>query len=212
MTTELDLHAYLDESKKPVRDPSSGRVSGSGYHYAVGAAVVLRGDAQRVREEVRGVAERLDCNLHFSDLSRRLKQEVMSAVGGIDGWEGIVYETRAPVPNRIPERRSRARLLHAAFPDLVATLDVHVVTLETRAAPHKGFEELDRQDHSTWQSLIAKGVLPQGRVLMHRGKDEPLLWIADLLAGARTDDLCAVDRSAFSVIAHRVSRVVRIDG
>jgi len=37
-----DLIAFLDESRKPVRDGRTGRVSGRGDHYVVVAAVVWR--------------------------------------------------------------------------------------------------------------------------------------------------------------------------
>jgi hypothetical protein len=46
--------------------------------------------------------------------------------------------------------------------------------------------------------------------IAHAGKEEPLLWLADVLAGARTDFLCGVDREMWSLMAHRVSAVVRV--
>lgn len=87
-----------------------------------------------------------------------------------------------------------------------------LVTLETRAAPKKGFHTLDQHDHATWRSLIDRDLVPAGRAIVHADKTEPLLWVADLLAGARSDYLCGADRGLYPLIAHRVSHITAVDG
>ncbi len=54
MTTELI--AYVDESRKPMRDPATGRVSGAGEYYVLAAAVVLDGDCDDLRTSLNRIA------------------------------------------------------------------------------------------------------------------------------------------------------------
>lgn len=44
----------------------------------------------------------------------------------------------------------------------------------------------------------------------HETKAEILLSICDLVAGARTDDVCTVDSGPFAMIGHRVQTINRI--
>ena len=56
--------------------------------------------------------------------------------------------------------------------------------------------------------LIARGELRAETDLTHVTKSEPLLWIADVVAGARSDLLCGRDHATYPLLAHRVRRVV----
>ena len=145
-------------------------------------------------------------------MSARRRATALTGIAEITGWHGLVHETAAPVPFRRPEQRTRARILAAALPNLAGQHGVRVVTLETRAAPKKGFHTLDQHDHATWRSLIDRGLVAHGHALAHGDKTEPLLWIADLLAGARTDHLCGADRGMYPLIAHRVSHITTVAG
>lgn len=209
--TDLDILAFVDESKKPVRDPATGRVSNVGDHYVVAAAIVLKGDAVGIRADLRDLLEEVGHDLHYSHMSARRRRVALTRIAEISGWDGLVYETTTPVPGRRPEQRTRARILTAAFPDLTEVHGVRVITLETRAAPKKGFHTLDEHDHATWRSLTDRGLLPPGRVITHGDKAEPLLWLADLLAGARSDYLCGADRGMYPLIAHRVGHITAVD-
>ena len=209
--TDLDILAFVDESRKPMRDPATGNVATTGDHYVVAAAIVLSGDAAGMRDELRGLLEEVGHDLHYSQLSAKRRAVALNGIAGIAGWDALVYETAAPVPGRRPERRTRARILTAALPDLTGAHGVRVVTLETRAAPKKGFHTLDQHDHATWRSLVDRGLVPTGRAIAHGDKAEPLLWVADLLAGARSDHLCGADRGMFPLIAHRVSHITTVD-
>lgn len=210
--TDLDILAFMDESKKPVRDPATGKVSAAGDHYVVAAAIVLKGDMAGIRAQLQDLLEEVGHDLHYSHMSARRRTVALTGIANIWGWDGLVYETATPVPSRRPEQRTRARILTAAFPDLTGVHGVRVVTLETRAAPKKGFYTLDQHDHATWRSLIDRGLVPSGRAITHDDKAEPLLWCADLLAGARSDYLCGTDRGMYPLIAHRVSHITAVDG
>ena len=208
----LDILAFLDESKKPMRDPATGKVAASGDHYVVAAAVVLRGDATTIRNELRDLLAVVSHDLHYSQLSVRRRVVALTGIAGIAGWDGFIYETATPVPARRTERRTRARILSAALPDLTGTRGAKIITLETGAAPKKGFHTLDQHDNATLRSLIARGLITGGHTITHGDKAEPLLWVADLLAGARSDHLCGVDRGTYPLIAHRVSRITTVVG
>ena len=210
--TDIDILAFVDESKKPMRDPATGKVAATGDHYVVAVAIVLSGDAADIRAELRDLLEVVGHDLHYSHMSARRRTVALTGIADISGWDGLVYETATPVPGRRPEQRTRARILSAAFPDLTGVHGVRVVTLETRAAPKKGFHTLDQHDHATWRSLIDRGLVPSGGVIVHGDKAEPLLWVADLVAGARTDYLCGTDRGMYPLIAHRVSHITPVTG
>lgn len=60
------------------------------------------------------------------------------------------------------------------------------------------------------ESLLTENKVGRSFGITHAGKEEPLLWLADVLAGARTDFLCGVDMEMWSLMAHRVSAIVRV--
>ena len=209
--SDLEILAFLDESKKPVRDAETGKVATSGEHYAVAAAIILSGEADKVRFQLRQLLNKVGHDLHYSQLGSRGRVSALTDIATINEWDALIYETSRSVPVQRPERRTRARLLTVAFPELAHRQGVRKITLETRATPVKGFTTLDEHDHATWRSLIDRGLVPPGRVIVHGDKTEPLLWIADLIAGARTDYLCGVDRSMYPLIAHRVTNISVIE-
>ena len=102
---DLDVVAFLDESRKPMRDPQSGRPVASELHYAVAAALLLRGDLESLRADLVSIAHNVGGSLHYADLGRERRIAALTALGELDGWEGLIYETAAPLSHRIPERR-----------------------------------------------------------------------------------------------------------
>ena len=70
----MGLVAYLDESRKPVRDPATGRVAGGGEHYVVAAAVVFGMEADGVRTSVRAIERDLSFALHYGELRSRARR------------------------------------------------------------------------------------------------------------------------------------------
>jgi hypothetical protein len=204
----LRLVAYLDESRKPLRHPGSRRVDDTQGHYVVAAAILFAGEADQARAELLTLQKALGHDVHYSDLSRLRRCEVAEAIGRIPSWDGVLFETDAPVSSRMPDRRVRQRLLSTALPTLERDFGVSSLMLETRSAPLRGFVALDSHDHGTRQSLIARGELLPETNLAHVTKSEPLLWIADVVAGTRSDLLCGRDHATYPLLAHRVRRVV----
>ncbi len=203
-----DLIAFLDESKKPVRDPATGRPSGRGDHYVVAAAIVIEGDTD-IRTAINEVERRLGFPLHYADLrSRGRRLAAIAELERIGGWEGYLFETARPLPvRRYSEHHIRAKTLEAAFTALHEVGGVSRIVLETRATPAKGFLELDEKDHAVLQRLLSREVVPGDFTIAHADKTERMLAIADVLAGARSDYLCFADQEAYPLIAHRVRSV-----
>ena len=54
------------------------------------------------------------------------------------------------------------------------------------------------------RKLQRQGAVPNSFRIRHDDKTETILQIADLLAGARSDTLCGVNRETYYRISHRV--------
>jgi hypothetical protein len=208
----VDLIAFLDESRKPTRSRETGRAVSTAEHYVVAAAVVIEGDLDRLRAQVRDVESSLGYRLHYSDLrSRERRVDALQAIAGIPDWDAFVFETDRALPLRNnSEHHVRSRILSQAFLFLGRDLGVSHVVLETRSAPARGFDRLDRMDHQSLQSLRDRRMLAHDLRISHATKSEPLLAIADLVAGARSDELCWADRGAFPLVAHRVESIAQV--
>ena len=79
--------------------------------------------------------------------------------------------------------------------------------LETRAGTKKDFQPLDDKDYQVLHKLQRQSVVPNSFRIRHDDKTEAILQIADLLAGARSDDLCGVNRETYYRISHRVRAI-----
>jgi hypothetical protein len=205
--SELGLHAFLDESRKPLRDGATGGVATWGDHYAIAAVTLLEGTIDDSREQLKAFRRELGFSLHFSDLAPRRRRLVIEGLLTMESWDGFLYESAEPLSRSIPERRMRDRILRVAFDDLATEFGVRAFTLESRATPRHGQWTLNRQDHSTLATLISRGQVPRSAALAHATKSEPILWIADVIASCRTDYLCGKDRSIFPLLAHRLFRI-----
>lgn len=205
---ETTLIAYIDESRKPARDRRTGKVATEGQHYAVAAAVLLAGDADPARNRLRRIADQVTGGnpLRWSDLGTMKRKTVVEGILAIDSWEAWIYETGDGVlTSRTPDVRVRAYALGTAFDHLSTDVGVGHAVLETRSQPKLGFTTHDRQDRSLLVSRQQKGAASVGFTIEHLGKSEPLLWLADVMAGMRTDYLCWVDRETYPIVAHRVA-------
>lgn len=202
---DAELHGFIDESKKPVRDRQTGKVSGAGDFYVVAAAVVLRGDLRETRAELRALAGDLGVDLHYNELSRQRRIEAVERIAAIESWDGYLFETGRPLISRHnSERRLRAHTMTAAFTVLGTDEGVENLVLETRGKPSEGFTQLDDHDRQVLQRLKTKKQVPRSLSIDHATKAEPLLWLADVLAGARTDHLCNVHADIFPRVTHRI--------
>lgn len=200
-----NLIAFLDESRKPVRDPATGRVDSTATHYVVAAAVVLDGELDEIRTAVTEVERLLGYRLHYADLrSRRRRLRVVEALATVPGWDGYVFETARALHTRTSEHHVRAKVLTVAFSHLSNDVGVLQLNLETRALPQRGFRVLDDKDNQVLERLLSQKAVPADLRINHVTKSEVVLCIADVLAGARSDFLCGADREAYPLLAHRV--------
>lgn len=206
-----ELIAYLDESRKPVRDRATRQVLAERTHYVVAAAVVIDGDAE-TREAIADIETRLGYRLHYADLrSRQRRVETVRELHEVQGWEARVYETARPLETRHhSEHHVRAQTLRSALGDLANQAEVARVVLETRSAPHLGFRQLDEKDHQVLRKLQSDREVPDGFRITHADKSELLLALPDIIAGARSDWLCGVDTEPYSLISHRVRSVTKV--
>ena len=208
-----DLIAFLDESRKPVRDGRTGRVSGQGDHYVVVAAVVLAADADDCRSLIRAAATDAEATRkpRWKLMSPTRRRMAVARLTELDHWDAIAYETAQPIRNRrVSDAKARSLILRRAFADLHWQRGVRRATLETRSKPSEGFVTHDRRDHQVLESLLSEHEVDSSFRITHAGKEEPLLWLADVPTDTRSDFLCGVDRELWSLMAHRVSAVVQV--
>ena len=200
-----ELIAFLDESRKPMRDPAAGRVGDSGrYYYVVAAVVVLDGDSSNIGRQLGRVEAEVGVQLHYRNLSAARRLEALEGIGGIDGWEGYLFETARALPDaHYSEHHVRAKVIAEAL-TLLGSEGVVEAVLETRAGTKKDFQPLDDKDHQVLRKLQRQGAVPNSFRIRHDDKTEAILQIADLLAGARSDGLCGVNRETYYRISHRV--------
>lgn len=209
----VDLVAFVDESKRPVRDRRTGRVAGTGDFYVVASVVTLEGELGDYREAITKLEGELGYELHYGELrSQSRRVEAVEAVAALEGWEAHLFESVNPIPaaGGWAEHRIRAKALEAAFVHLAKDCGVDRVVLETRAHPTAGFAELDAKDHRVLQRLITRAQVPAGFSISHASKDEPILSIADVLASSRTDLLCGRDSECYARLGHRVDGIHQV--
>jgi hypothetical protein len=171
------LTAFVDESS---------RLTDAGYCYVVAAAVVVQ-DEEDVRDAVRKLPLTPATILHWHSESNRRRREIVERVGELH-IQAIGAGCHPVAAKR--QERARARLLTTLVADLAAEGVGHVV-IEARQ------ERLNRRDRST---LIAakKAEIISGLTYEHVDKrDEPLLWLADVLAGALSLHLAGDDSTFF---------------
>ena len=203
MATELT--AFLDESRKPIRNPATGRVANQkGYYYVVAAAVVLDGDAAHIRHQLGLVRTDIGVDLHYRNLSMTRRTAALEAIDQIDGWDCYLFETARPLSDtHYSEHHIRSKIIGEAFTHL-SSEGVAEAVLETRAGTKQAFQPLDNKDHRVLRKLQRQGAVPYSFRIRHQDKTEPILQIADLLAGARSDERCDVDRETYYRISHRI--------
>ncbi len=206
-----DLIAFLDESHKPMRNPATGRVDDPGLnHYVVAAAVVIVGDRPNIRRQLGRAEDEIGCSLHYRDLTPARRAGALQAINSIDGWDGYLFETAQALPEALyNEHHVRAKVIAAAF-TLLSSEGVVEAVLETRAGTKTDFQPLDDNDHRVVHKLQRQGVVPESFRIRHDDKTEAILQIADLLAGARSDWLCGVNRVVYPRVAHRIRATLTV--
>jgi hypothetical protein len=200
----IELVAFIDESMKPLRDRATGKPTSNAF-YVVAAAIVLEGDLSCIRAELAEIEKQFGCPIHYGDLGHDRRVEAAEAIVSIAGWDGYLFETsHALSPRHHKEKYVRNKAMKEAFSYLGSEEGVSQAVLETRADPKKGFLALDQDDHEVLQKLLARKEVPSDFRISHQSKSEPVLQLADVLAGARSDFLCGVNQDVYPRIAHRV--------
>lgn len=202
---DTDLIAFLDESRKPMRNPATRRLEDTGlHHYVVAAVVVFHGDIPNIRRQLLRIRGRVGYLLHYQKLkSLRRRVEVVKEIEEIDEWDCYIFETaRALFGANVSEHHVRAKTIGLAFSRL-SSLGILRAVLETRADPKKGFN-LDQKDHQVLNKLKQQGVVPADFQISHADKTESLLQLSDVLAGARSDSICNSHPEPYARISHRV--------
>ena len=202
----MDLVAYLDESRKPVRDPATGRVADGGEHYVVAAAVVFGTEADRIRASLLAIERDLGFALHYGELRSRARRiAVVDAIVLLPDWDGYLFETARPVDfRRRSEHAIRAAILAEAFPTLEVDAGVGSIVLESRAMVTDVAGVIDTKDLDVLRHVHKSGRVSGALQIGHAPKNEAILAIADVIAGARGDFICGADRGVYPRLAHRI--------
>ncbi|PZF82644.1 hypothetical protein [Jiangella anatolica] len=148
--------------------------------YVLAAVVIGAPDAPLVRDAMRSLEPRPGHRFHWRD---RLPDARLAAAAVVAGLPVLpVAVIGAPVDARRQER-ARRQCLEALLFDL-ASAGVDEVWLESRNPA------LDRRDVQAIAAFRSRGVISRDLPVGHRRPgEEPLLWAADLVAGA----ICAAE-------------------
>lgn len=171
-------HAYIDESYRPVGPRGLGT-----YLFA---AVTLRAeDEPLVREQLDRLRGRARL-LHWNEDRPQTRRRVLTAVALMPLAGLTIYR------GQVPRGRTERMRQHALW-NLTAELrdrDVHDLTLEARE------RQMNKRDEETLANIARTKVAGERFRYRFVGKyDEPLLWLADYVAGAVGESLCRDDAS-----------------
>ena len=184
----VEVIGYLDEAS---------RTKTGGLLYVVGAAVIIDGDADRARGELRKLLLPRQKYLHWAnerDARRRLIIDAVSEIGTL-----VIAASYFPTTNRRQEAARRDCLTNVAA-DLCKEGAKELV-METRG------EVQDRKDNQTLLDAGHAGLTPDLRY-RHQGKlEEPLLWAADAVVGAITAHLSGAGSEHFARLDARLLKL-----
>lgn len=166
---------FDDAARVAFADESFHEADHGGF-YVLAAAVFDEANHEAVRAAMQGLrGRRRSSKLHWNEMDARQHTIASQTVAALDGFHIVTVGT--PVP-RARQERARARCLTR----LVAELYGYSVTdlvIESRTA------QLNDRDIKTVRG--ARFSLPEGtrfHVEHVAGSQEPLLWSADIVAGA----------------------------
>jgi hypothetical protein len=169
-------------------------LSGSGA-YLVACVVLPDGRRAAVRRDLRRLLPAGRVQMHWRNEEAR-ERTALTALLAKESTGLFVYGKRPAV--RRDHEPARARLLQTMFEDL-APADVLELLIESRQSPN------DQKDRHTISALQAAGLASYDLEYIHRlGREEPLLWLADALAGAMLASLKGEGRFLASLPADRL--------
>lgn len=184
MAGPADTHiAFVDESIRH-RSPSL---------YVI-AAVVLSDDPASARRMARGVLLRGQRRFHWHEESEKQRLRMLQEMAGL-AVDGRVFACRGLEGHK--EKRARALCMNTMLWDLWKD-DVGEVVIESRQ------EHNDQRDRATIsRAQRARQASPSLRYGFARPVTDPVLWLADALAGAAAASL-ADDAPYLDVLGDRV--------
>jgi hypothetical protein len=155
--------AYVDESL---------RVHQGLYVFA--AVIIADTDAARHRQALRELLYRRQLRLHWRDESSRRRSQLISAACELRHTGAVVI---AAGVGRGRQERARRKCIERLLSEL-ASRGIARVVFERR---HK---ELDARDRAMIAALQRQQSLPALHATWEPAAGEPLLWLADITAGA----------------------------
>lgn len=162
-------------------DESMRRIDAHTVCYFMAAAVLPETHCDDVREAVRPLARRSARRIHWRDEEESAKAQIITTIVTL-GVESMVV-VGAMIDERKQER-ARAQVLKRLLYELDARQVTHL-TLESRHA------ERDRHDIRTIGRFRNARLLSRRLGVSHsEAIQEPLLWLADAVAGAAGDQRC----------------------
>jgi len=184
--------AYLDESSR--RGPS-------GLLYVVAAAVVVGAEEDHARAELRKLLLPRQDYLHWHNERPARRAVILDTISGLGVLAMAV--SYHPAANRHQER-ARSACVTALAGDLRRE-GIAELVIEARQ------EQQNRADRQHLLDARHAGLLPDSFAYRHRGKkEEPLLWIADAIAGTVSAHLAGDDSTWWLRLAPDVLRLTRL--
>jgi hypothetical protein len=163
------------------RIDESSRETGTGLMCVVGAAVVLRGEEAKARQELTRLRLPGQRFLHWRTESDERRLLLLEAVAEL-GFVAFVVASH-PVERRGQER-ARSRNLKKLGHVLSREEQITSIVIESRSAT------LDRRDAVAFREAREHGTVSSTFRFEHARKgDDPLLWAADIVTSAQSLDL-----------------------
>lgn len=161
------LHAWVDESMRID--------TGDKGAYVLASVVCDPACCDPIRDELRSLRLKRQQRLHWRDEDANRRTKIAETFGQVNVTAVVVVGEALA---RSKQERGRRACMRSLFPYL-DQLGVNRVFLETRTA------SLQRRDAKMIDALRAQQLLsPRLQVEVARPLEEPMLWIADVLAGA----------------------------
>jgi hypothetical protein len=156
--------AYVDESIR-IRDGV----------YVMAACALEDGSEAKARDSMRELEPRIGHRLHWHD---RMPADRLTAVRAVAQLPALHIVTIGAAVDPRRQERARRQCMEALLFHLQAA-GVSRVWLETRGAA------ADRRDIAAVRAARARQIIQYGLLVDHaRPSEEPLLWLADIVAGA----------------------------
>ena len=167
-TDEFTLHAWVDESMQMPTQERAGL-------YLLAAAVASPAACDPMRADLCDLLLKGAHRLHWRDESGPRRAKIAATIAGHDLVHVVVVG--APIDTKRQERARRQCLERLVFE--LGVLEVSRLWLESRT------QSLNERDRRMFPALHAKHAMPAAlHIDFALPTDEPMLWVADAVAGA----------------------------